>query len=87
MPKSEVFVNGMKQGAPKNKPVNQKTRPSICKKSLYQKCVDVLETVDTKNYYEWKQSSVVYQQAKTRLLDQVFDTWVQTPSDYEQFTL
>lgn len=87
MPKSEVFVNGMKQGAPKNKPVNQKTRPSICKKSLYQKCMDILEIADKKSYYDWKQASVSYQQAKTQLLDQVFDTWVQTPSNYERFTL
>jgi tRNA-specific adenosine deaminase 1 len=87
MPKSEVIVNGMKQGAPKNKPLNEKTRSSLCKKSLYQKCVNALQIEGPKSYYEWKQSSVSYQQAKSCLLDQVFDAWVQTPSDYEQFTL
>lgn len=88
MEKSEVFVNGGKQGAPKNKPVNAKTRPSLCKKSLYQKSEsdDVIQD-GTLSYFQCKQNAKHYQKAKICLLDQVFDTWVQTPKEYEDFTL
>lgn len=88
MEKSEVFVNGGKQGAPKNKPVNAKTRPSLCKKSLYQKSEsdDVIQD-GTLSYFQCKQNAEQYQKAKICLLDQVFDTWVQTPKEYEDFTL
>ncbi|KAI9478846.1 MAG: adenosine deaminase/editase [Benjaminiella poitrasii] len=87
MSKSEVFVNGSKQGAPKNKPLNAKTRPSICKRSLFQKLLETREEVPKTSYLEWKRNhSKVYQKAKKCLLDQVFDTWVQTPSEYEDFT-
>lgn len=88
MEKSEVFVNGGKQGAPKNKPVNDKTRPSLCKKSLYQRAVaSGLIQDGTLSYYDCKQNATLYQQTKTCLLDQVFDMWVQTPQEYEKFTL
>ncbi|GAN09841.1 adenosine deaminase editase [Mucor ambiguus] len=88
MEKAEVFVNGAKQGAPKNKPVNDKTRPSLCKKSLYQRSVakDLIQD-GTLSYYDCKQNAAVYQQTKICLLEQVFDTWVQTPQEYEKFTL
>ncbi|KAL7318684.1 hypothetical protein PS15m_001897 [Mucor circinelloides] len=88
MDKSEVFVNGGKQGAPKNKPTNDKTRPSLSKKSLYQKSVsNGLIQDGTLSYFECKQNAKLYQQTKICLLDQVFDTWVQTPEVYEKFTL
>ncbi|CAO3624794.1 unnamed protein product [Mucor fragilis] len=88
MEKAEVFVNGGKQGAPKNKPVNDKTRPSLCKKSLYQRAVaSGLVQDGTLSYYECKQNATFYQQTKICLLDQVFDTWVQTPQEFEEFTL
>lgn len=85
MPKSEVYVNGLKQGAPKNKPPNTKTRPSICKKSLYQQLLNKLDKEQNKSYFDWKNEATVYQQAKSCLLDQLFDTWVQTPSEFENF--
>ncbi|KAK4515554.1 uncharacterized protein ATC70_010504 [Mucor velutinosus] len=86
--KAEVFVNGGKQGAPKNKPVNDKTRPSLCKKSLYQKSVaNGLIQDGTLSYYDCKQNATMYQQTKACLLDQVFDMWIQTPQEYERFTL
>ncbi|KAI8645868.1 adenosine deaminase/editase [Parasitella parasitica] len=88
MDKSEVFANGSKQGAPKNKPVNAKTRPSLCKKSLYNKLVsNGLVQDGALSYGQCKQKADLYQKAKQCLLDQVFDTWVQTPSDYQDFTL
>ncbi|KAL9551838.1 hypothetical protein MBANPS3_004063 [Mucor bainieri] len=88
MEKAEVFVNGGKQGAPKNKPVNDKTRPSLCKRSLYQRSVaSGLIQDGTLSYYDCKQNAALYQQTKMCLLDQVFDTWVQTPHEYEEFTL
>lgn len=85
--KAEVFVNGRKQGAPKGKPINSKTRPSICKKSLLEKYLQLSEKEEEKKntYYEWKQKSTLYQKAKECLLDNVFDTWVQTPKEYEEF--
>lgn len=85
--KAEVFVNGRKQGAPKGKPTNEKTRPSICKKSLL---VDFKKTVmqqeDDQTYYDLKSQSMQYGETKAYLLDNVFDTWVQTPKEYEEFT-
>lgn len=86
--KSEVIVNGRKQGAPKGKPTNSKTRPSICKKSLLEKLSKVLDFDTSLNYRQVKKSqSNAYQVSKLCLLDNVFDTWVQTPVEYENFTL
>lgn len=83
--KAEVFVNGRKQGAPKGKPTNEKTRPSICKKSLLVEFKNTRQQ-DEQTYYELKKAqSVQYQETKACLLDQVFDTWVQTPKEYEEF--
>ncbi|KAI7901822.1 adenosine deaminase/editase [Cokeromyces recurvatus] len=88
MPKSEVFVNGSKQGAPKNKPLNSKTRPSICKRGLYQKLSEIENDIPNISYLNWKMNhSGEYQKAKYCLLDQVFDTWVQKPSEYDDFTI
>lgn len=92
MAKSEVFVNGQKQGAPKNKPTNVKTRPSICKLSMFHEFLNTYylfkkqENDDTKSYLEWKKEATGYQEVKIRLLEQVFQSWVQTPSEYENFT-
>lgn len=87
--KAEVFVNGRKQGAPKGKPTNQKTRPSICKKSLLEKYLQLSsgkeEEKEELTYYDLKQKRLLYQKAKECLLDTVFDTWVQTPKEYEEF--
>ncbi|KAG0759566.1 hypothetical protein G6F57_009102 [Rhizopus arrhizus] len=87
MVKSEVFVNGQKQGAPKNKPTNAKTRPSICKLSLLHEFLKAFkkEHSESKSYLDWKKDAVEYQQVKSYLLDQVFQSWVQTPNEYEQF--
>ncbi|GAA5817005.1 hypothetical protein MFLAVUS_010540 [Mucor flavus] len=86
--KPEVFVNGRKQGAPKGKPTNAKTRPSICKKSLL---TDVSELIDFDkglDYHQLKETqSVNYQTAKRILLDNVFQNWIQTPEEYEHFSL
>jgi tRNA-specific adenosine deaminase 1 len=43
------------------------------------------EEKEDQNYSEWKQGAIEYQKAKTCLLDQVFQSWVQTPLEYEQF--
>ncbi|CEG76386.1 hypothetical protein RMATCC62417_11288 [Rhizopus microsporus] len=87
MAKSEVFVNGKKQGAPKGKPTTVKTRPSICKLNMFHEFLAIYqkEEKENQNYSEWKQSAIEYQKAKMCLLDQVFQSWVQTPSEYEQF--
>ncbi|KAI8971562.1 adenosine deaminase/editase [Mycotypha africana] len=90
MAKPEVYVNGCKQGAPKNKPPTAKTRPTICKKSLLQKFLQNGSKADDERqqctYFKWKHESTAYQKAKSILLDQAFDMWVQTPSEYEEFT-
>lgn len=44
------------------------------------------ENDDTKSYLEWKKEATGYQEVKIRLLEQVFQSWVQTPSEYENFT-
>ncbi|RCH97520.1 hypothetical protein CU098_006193, partial [Rhizopus stolonifer] len=63
MSKAEVFVNGLKQGAPKNKSVNQKTRPSLSKRSLFEKyCITSGETKDS--YLSCKKAAQDYQKAK-----------------------
>ncbi|RCH87863.1 tRNA-specific adenosine deaminase 1 [Rhizopus azygosporus] len=90
MAKSEVFVNGQKQGAPKGKPTTAKTRPSICKLNMFHEFLTIRqkeekEEKEGQNYSEWKQGAIEYQKAKTCLLDQVFQSWVQTPLEYEQF--
>ncbi|KAI8138465.1 adenosine deaminase/editase [Fennellomyces sp. T-0311] len=91
--KSEVLVHGRKQGAPKGKPTNSKTRSSIAKLALFQKflecvplCRPLTEQDKEMTYYEWKQRATAYQQAKTCLLDQCFSQWVQTPKEFEEFT-
>ncbi|KAI9313166.1 adenosine deaminase/editase [Dichotomocladium elegans] len=38
--KTEVIVHGLKQGAPKGKPISPKTRSSLCKAALFQKAFD-----------------------------------------------
>ncbi|KAI9361075.1 adenosine deaminase/editase, partial [Pilaira anomala] len=83
--KSEVFVNGRKQGAPKGKPTNEKTRPSICKKSLLVE-LQKISTLDTLNYHQLKSTAIDYQHAKKCLLDNVFQNWIQTPIEYEEFS-
>lgn len=85
--KSEVFVNGRKQGAPKGKPTNEKTRPSICKKSLFVE-LQKMSTLDTTtlNYHQLKSTAIDYQNAKKCLLDNVFQNWIQTPNEYEEFS-
>lgn len=87
--KAEVFVNGRKQGAPKGKALNSKTRPSLCKRSILEKFVDTVKEVDTSlNYSELKNTqSSLYQQSKACLLDNVFDAWIQTPIEHEHFIL
>lgn len=87
--KAEVFVNGRKQGAPKGKALSTKTRPSLCKLSILEKFNDTVEKVDTSvNYHELKSTqSSLYQQSKICLLDNAFDSWIQTPIEYEQFVL
>ncbi|KAI8334074.1 adenosine deaminase/editase [Choanephora cucurbitarum] len=85
MSKAEVLVNGLKQGAPKNKPVNEKTRSSICKKSLFKKWQEITNN-KTNTYLESKEQAATYQKAKICLLDQHFHNWVQTPAEYEDFT-
>ncbi|KAI8373819.1 hypothetical protein BD560DRAFT_327718 [Blakeslea trispora] len=86
MSKAEVFVNGLKQGAPKNKPANDKTRPSICKRNLFKKWQEVTNNKSS-SYLESKQQATTYQQAKICLLDQHFQDWVQTPAEYEDFVI
>ncbi|OBZ85466.1 tRNA-specific adenosine deaminase 1, partial [Choanephora cucurbitarum] len=85
MSKAEVLVHGLKQGAPKNKPVNEKTRSSICKKSLFKKWQEITNN-KTNSYLESKEQATTYQKAKICLLDQHFHNWVQTPAEYEDFT-
>ncbi|KAI7896548.1 adenosine deaminase/editase [Mucor mucedo] len=84
--KAEVFVNGRKQGAPKGKATNEKTRPSISKKSLWSEFKAILGQEEMKTYGAFKESQLKYQEAKTCLLERVFDAWVQTPKEYEEFT-
>ncbi|KAI9016527.1 adenosine deaminase/editase [Phycomyces nitens] len=84
MPRSEVIVHGRKQGAPKGKPTNPKTRPSICKLGLFQRFLSRHQDKD-KTYLEWKRDAVGYQKAKACLLDQCFQSWVQTPDEYQDF--
>lgn len=82
--KAEVFVNGRKQGAPKGKPSNEKTRPSICKKSILVEFKQLIGQQE-ESYYGLKETqSKLYQETKTCLLDE-FDAWVQTPKEYEEF--
>ncbi|KAI8887402.1 hypothetical protein K501DRAFT_330629 [Backusella circina FSU 941] len=85
MDKQEVIVHGRKQGAPKGKTSNPKTRPSICKKSLLAKFLNSTKESSEKTLFELKKEATVYQQAKHCLLDQLFQSWVQTPSDKEKF--
>ncbi|GAA5798956.1 adenosine deaminase/editase [Helicostylum pulchrum] len=86
--KAEVLVNGRKQGAPKGKPTNEKTRPSICKKSLFTDASKLIDFDKELNYRQLKETqSVNYQTAKKSLLDNVFQNWIQTPEEYEHFSL
>ncbi|KAI7856344.1 adenosine deaminase/editase [Circinella umbellata] len=97
--KSEVIVYGRKQGAPKGKPTNSKTRSSICKLALFQKFLECYSALreslsvpmdqndDKMTYNEWKQKAKVYQETKTCLLDECFSQWVQTPKEFEEFTI
>lgn len=86
--KPEVLVNGRKQGAPKGKPTNAKTRPSICKKSLLTDASELIDLDKDLPYHQLKEAqSVDYQTAKKTLLDNVFQNWIQTPEEYEHFSL
>ncbi|KAI9264436.1 adenosine deaminase/editase [Sporodiniella umbellata] len=94
MIKPEVFVNGQKQGAPKNRPPNAKTRPSICKLSLFHEFLKIKDRTrkpekdknEPMNCSEWKEDASEYQKTKICLLEQIFQSWVQTPREYEEFT-
>ncbi|OAD81342.1 hypothetical protein PHYBLDRAFT_69842 [Phycomyces blakesleeanus NRRL 1555(-)] len=85
MPRSEVIVHGRKQGVPKGKPTNPKTRPLICKLSLFNRFL-LSHKGEPKTYLEWKREAIDYQKAKQCLLDQCFQTWVQTPDEYQDFS-
>ncbi|KAI8096175.1 adenosine deaminase/editase [Halteromyces radiatus] len=93
MEKCEVLGFGKKQGGRKYEAANLKTRSMLCPKVLFEDFI----TIETKNkerahkyangtYRACKDQAILYQKAKSLLLDQCFGAWVQTPSIYQEFS-
>ncbi|ORX60698.1 adenosine deaminase/editase [Hesseltinella vesiculosa] len=84
--KQEVIVFGKKQGGRKNEPVTKKTRSFLSQQSLYSDFVRLQPNFQNLTYDQCKEKAADYQLAKTHLLDQCFQMWVQTPKSYYDFT-
>ncbi|KAI8336164.1 adenosine deaminase/editase [Chlamydoabsidia padenii] len=92
MEKAEVLGFGKKQGGRKGEKSTLKTRSILCQRALFHDFVNIktknqslASRYSTTSYGECKDQATTYQQVKTKLLDQYFDAWVQTPKDYQDF--
>ncbi|KAH8554707.1 hypothetical protein BGW37DRAFT_480764 [Umbelopsis sp. PMI_123] len=96
MPKCEVIVNGRRQGAPrpKNGQHDLKSRSTICKLSLFQRFASLYKQregisplITNWMYQDVKSKAVTYNAAKSALLENCFQDWVQTPENMNLFDL
>ncbi|XP_077983128.1 tRNA-specific adenosine deaminase 1-like [Glandiceps talaboti] len=93
----EVSVNGYKQGYTAKKLNTPQARCSVCSHELFttfkallssipeDRRPDTLKSSQLKTYGDYKDAAIQYQQARTKLLA-VFDTWLQKPRQYYEFS-
>ncbi|CAO3642753.1 unnamed protein product [Cunninghamella echinulata] len=95
--KTEILVYGKKQGGKKNDPPSLKTRSSLCQRVLFhdfihftydnKKDQDRIDQFSKLTYHQCKEKAKTYQLTKSNLLNQCFDSWVQTPDSYTSFLM
>ncbi|KAM8945971.1 tRNA-specific adenosine deaminase 1, partial [Pelodytes ibericus] len=94
----DVTANGYRQGTTKKAIGSPQSRSRICKAELFGTFRQMVQTLppeqlseslsvkELKTYWDYKEAVSSYQEAWTRLRQQVFTSWIQTPRDYLQFT-
>ncbi|XP_019857256.1 PREDICTED: tRNA-specific adenosine deaminase 1-like [Amphimedon queenslandica] len=99
-PTHEVIIQGYCQGANRKQKPDDKSSVSICKKKLFSDFKELVQLISDNDlpvilsdlrvqeyegrYYDWKQSSLDYQKART-LFNEHFPTWLTNGRELEYF--